>query len=141
MKNKKRIPIIEYPQNDRVRKKYSGKEVFLSELEIVSYTKNRYAIAVWEPDADQSEPHFHIIDTETLGNKVNAAYSMITGKFIKHGSVIEPVSNNILGIIPRMLKFKRSDYSRWQNLIFEWNVGNKSGIKILESALIPKFSN
>ena len=109
-------------------KQYKGKEILLSEQELCSYHKNKYGIMLWNEDSNKSEPHFHIIDNKTHGEKVNAAYSMIDGKFIDHGSVISPVSNNVLRIIERMLKRKpsKNEPSLWEFIQFSWSLFNES---------------
>jgi len=111
--------------------KLEGKEVFLeNEGEICSPLRNKYAILIWGPDPIQ-EPHFHVIDTETLGNTINWSYSMITGKSIeKHGSNINPLSNQIISTINRMLNYDPVyKGSRDNHLIMIWNSLNKKQFK------------
>lgn len=144
MRKKTRHRIILEEDEWRYRSKgYEGKEIFESEMTYHSPTKNKYAIVTFAPDCYISEPHFHVIDTGTVGNKVNAAYSMITGKFIKHGSVIKPLNSNVIGLMKRMLSYRYENETRWQVIMYYWNTFNKNKktVKINESTKIPNFSN
>jgi len=135
----KRIPIIDnYKHCPKKYRHCYGKEVFLSEMNFCSYYNNKYAIVVWGPDSYPKEPHIHIVDNETMGNKVNAAYSIITGKPIKqHGSVISPVSNSVLAIINRMIKYR----TRENSIIMLWNMFNKQNQLSKKIKKISKLTN
>lgn len=135
----KRIPIIDnYEHYVKKHKEYQGKEILVSEMNFCSYYNNKYAIVVWGPDAYLKEPHLHIIDNETMGNKVNAAYSLVTGKPIKqHGSVLSNVSNSILAIINRMIKYR----NRESTIIMEWNMYNKQNQLPKKFKKIAKLTN
>lgn len=131
---KQRI-IDDYNHIIKNKKRYIGKEMLLSEQGYCSDCKNnKYTVIIWGPDSKKDEPHIHIVDTETYGNKINAAYSLITGKPVeKHGSVISNVTNNILSIIYRMLL-----RNNWKFIITMWNSENNSSYKIKK---LPRFKN
>lgn len=136
-KKHKRIPIIDnYEHYVKKYKEYQGKEILISDAEFFSYYNNKYAIMCWGPDPYQDDPHIHIVDNETMGNKVNGAYSIVTGKPVKqHGSVLGSVSNSVLAIINRMIKYGE----REQHIIDYWNTfGNKMDKKIKK---IAKLTN
>ena len=134
-----RIPIIHEDDLWKFKKKiksYTGKEILMSEMNICSYLRNKYLIIVWEKDTYQKEPHFHVIDKETFGNKINCAYSFSNGKTLPfHGSMIQKnLDSRIVSYINRMLRNK----DRQDHILYMWNCFNENKTILTNVSLIKR---
>ena len=100
-------------------------------------------IIVFRNDACQTNPHFHVVDFKTCGNRINAAYDLKTGRYMLHGSVIRPLSNKNLQIIQKILKTKPKDsiYTIWQLIQNTWKGYNTNDFSGEPNLPLPTLSN
>ena len=99
------------------------------------FFNKKFQIIVWDKDKI-SEPHFHIIDTETSGRKFHCRISLVKPKYINETSSY--LSSRQINSLIRHLstRHKRLKSVRWNLLIGSWNMNNQ---KQIHSKKIPDY--
>lgn len=111
-------------------------------LTYANCSKNKYRIAIWSPDKHSQTPHFHIIDNETEGSKVNVAINLEDGKISKeHRNRIPNNYNHIASIIEKQLDIIPSNCyeTRMEFIETIWNMYNKTLLKVSKKIKIERL--
>lgn len=96
-------------------------------LTYANYSKNKYRIAIWSPDKHTSIPHFHIIDNETEGSRVNIAINLEDGKISdSHNNKVPKNYNHIVSMIEKQLVIIPNNcyQTRLEFITDTWNMYN-----------------
>lgn len=68
---------------DYMTDNYSHKE--LLRWDALELETDNFYVVIWEHDLVPYHPHFHVLDKQTYGEVINAAYRLDTGKLLNHG--------------------------------------------------------
>lgn len=134
--------LTQTPIDQVIFNKMRYKELLEFDIKPIEHDKDfKLLIVVFEGDACQEFPHFHVIDAKTCGNKINAAYDLKEGKFLLHGSVISKLSNRNLKLIQKIISSKHSFLNRtvWRIIYNCWNSNNNT--KISKITKVPVLNN
>jgi len=129
-----------YDIDSKLLKPYRNSERLVLEQnqqQVIKRSDNTFLLTLfWMKDLVSYPPHFHIVDFETLGEKINSAYTLIDGKYFHHGSCIAPLNDNDL----QLLNESFSIYS-WNDFIDQWKLDTYLNLCKGEVCKQPVFTN
>ena len=103
-------------------------------------TFNKYTILVWTNDLGNI-PHFHIVDTSTLGRSFHSCVKIELPEYFHHEGKTDTLnSRQRKALVDFLEKPFDEDTSNWEYLIMTWNI-NGSGKRLSKKMPIPDYTN
>ena len=108
-------------------KRFKNLDMLDDDMFTIAHDKDyKLLIVIFRNDACQTHPHFHVIDYATLGNRINAAYHIESGRYMLHGSVIRPLSSKNIKTINNLIRERSEEdnFEIWKAIKNIWNYEN-----------------
>lgn len=125
--------IKDIPKNDE--------RLMLEMAQIGRFDKNKLTIYVRSDDPGNI-PHFHIVDTQTLGAHFHTCVEIKTNRYFHHTGKEDVLSSKQRKELNSFLKsrYKNKGFSNWSWVLINWN-GNNSDMLVNELQDQPDYTN
>lgn len=86
-------------------------------------------------------PHFHIVDSSTLGDEFHTCVQLTTNKYFHHTGKEDVLNKKQRKLLVQFLKskYKRYGITNWQRILDEWNDHNNSGMNVPDNQEMPNY--
>ena len=134
LKEQIEMQIADVPRNDE--------RLMLEMAQIGKFDKNKFTVYVRSDDAGNI-PHFHIVDTHTLGAEFHTCVEIRTNRYFHHTGKEDILNSKQRKALNEFLKdkHKNKSFSNWSWLLQLWNDGNNSSVEVDELQIQPDYTN
>lgn len=125
--------VEDIPRNDE--------RLMLEMAQIGKFDKNKLTIYVRSDDAGNI-PHFHIVDTPTLGARFHTCVEIKRNRYFHHTGKEDDLSLKQRKMLNMFLKepHRNKSFSNWSWLLQLWNDGNNSKMEVDELQDQPDYT-
>ncbi len=119
-------------------KTFEINDEMLMEMATIGYV-GKFKIIVWSNEGGNI-PHFHIVDTSTLGRSFHTCVKIEVPEYFHHeGKTGTLNSSQRKALVDFLKKPFDEDTSNWEYLIMTWNI-NGSGKRLSKKMPIPDYT-